>query len=183
MCAARQRCAVRASVFGVVVALGFAACSGSDSDSTGTPPATSPSTETETTVAETTPPQAQAGDDSTQTEPNGDTEESTQAIEDATGLLDEWVAAWNAGDADAVAAIFLPDAVLITSDGVERSGERAGAYIARFVSRWPTLARTTDGQPNDDGAVSFDIEWTSPVGTIVPRTLDITTSNGSLVSR
>ena len=126
-------------------------------------------------------PTASEAGDAEPTESDDESNATNQATEDATELLDGWVAAWNAGDADAVAALFLPEAVLITSDGIERSGERAGTYIARFVPLWPTLARTTDGQPNDDGTVSFNIEWTSPSGTIVPRTLDITTSDGSLV--
>lgn len=62
--AVKRRGAMRASALGVVVALGLAACSGSDSDSADTSPASTPSAETtvaatatpETTIPETTTP-------------------------------------------------------------------------------------------------------------------------------
>jgi sugar lactone lactonase YvrE len=60
MFAAKRRGAMRASALGVVVALGLAACSGSDSNSAETTSASTPSTEAGTTVAETTAPETTA---------------------------------------------------------------------------------------------------------------------------
>ena len=56
MSAAEHRRAMRDSALGVVVALGFAACSGSDSDSADTASVTTLSTEAEATVPDTTTP-------------------------------------------------------------------------------------------------------------------------------
>jgi polyhydroxybutyrate depolymerase len=60
---------MRASVLGVVVALGFAACSGSDTDSADTTPASTPSTEAETTAAETTTPDTTVAETTPATDP------------------------------------------------------------------------------------------------------------------
>ena len=64
MSTARQRGALRASVLGVVAALGLVACSGSDSDSADTASATTLSAEAETTDAEETTPAGTAPESS-----------------------------------------------------------------------------------------------------------------------
>lgn len=72
---------MRASAVGVIVALGFAACSGSDSDSADTTSATTPSTMTATTEAETTEPEPSTSEPDSTT---GTTAESSAATDDST---------------------------------------------------------------------------------------------------
>jgi hypothetical protein len=60
MVSMKRQNTMRASALGVILAIGLAACSGSDSDSAGTTSASTPSTGVETTVAETTTPETTA---------------------------------------------------------------------------------------------------------------------------
>ena len=101
-------------------------------------------------------------------------------VEDATALLDGWVDAWNAGDQESVADLFLPDAVLITPDGRERVGQAAGDYMAAFVPLFTRLSRTSDGVDAGGGAHSFDVEWKSEFQ-IDERVLVITEAGGQLL--
>ena len=97
---------MRASALGVVVALGFAACSGSDSDSADTTSATTPSTEAETTVAATTPettvpetttpettaPETTAPETTEPSPSSSEPDSTTETIAESSGANDELTA-------------------------------------------------------------------------------------------
>lgn len=65
--------------------------------------------------------------------------------EDAAALATSWVAAWNAHDADQIAALYGPDAVVHWGIGVDTEGTDAiAAAHAGFLAAFPGIHVTAD---------------------------------------
>jgi hypothetical protein len=86
-----------------------------------------------------------------------------QAADDdpVIAAMDELIAAWNAGDGDAVRAAFDADFVFNTPSGVDISRDE---WADRIVEQGgtSTLARVDDGVQNDDGTITIGVEASHP---------------------
>ena len=67
--------------------------------------------------------------------------------------------------------MFLPDGVLIGTDGRELTGAEVGESRAKYLPKY-TMERTGDAVDNGDGTYSFKVEWTTAVG-VDKRILEI----------
>jgi hypothetical protein len=105
---------------------------------------------------------------------------SVSESEQATQFLDQWAADWTDSDEEAVFEVFLPDGVLVGTDGRELVGEEAARGWTQFVPLF-SLERTGDAVDNGDGSYSFTVEFIRAEGTL-NRVLTITMDGDELVS-
>jgi ketosteroid isomerase-like protein len=83
-------------------------------------------------------------------------------------LAEEWVAAWNAHDLDAIMALYAPGIVFQTptiidtlgvADGTVRGAERLREHFARGLERLPDLRFELDGVYAGVSALAMTYRW------------------------
>jgi ketosteroid isomerase-like protein len=86
----------------------------------------------------------------------------------ARELADDWVAAWNAHDLDAIMALYAPDVVFQTptiiatmgiADGTVRGAERLREHFGRGLARLPDLRFELDRVYTGVRAVAIAYRW------------------------
>jgi ketosteroid isomerase-like protein len=86
----------------------------------------------------------------------------------AHGLADEWIAAWNAHDLDAIMALYAPHVVFQTptiittmgiADGAVRGVEDLRQHFARGLARLPDLRFELAGVYTGVRAVAITYRW------------------------
>lgn len=77
----------------------------------------------------------------------------------------DWIASFNAGDADAVAALYTDDAVVIPPGAPIAKGRAAiRDFIAADFSGMQAQGLTYTGEASSDGAIDGDLGWVSGTG-------------------
>jgi hypothetical protein len=88
--------------------------------------------------------------------------------EHARALAEEWVAAWNAHDLDAIMSLYAPDVVFQTptvidtlgiSDGIVRGAERLREHFARGLDRIGDLHFDLDGVYAGVSSLAMTYKW------------------------
>jgi hypothetical protein len=88
--------------------------------------------------------------------------------ERARRLAEEWVAAWNAHDLEAIMALYAPDVVFQTPtiidtlgvpDGTVRGAERLREHFARGLERLPGLRFELDGVYAGVSSLAMTYRW------------------------
>ena len=86
----------------------------------------------------------------------------------AQALAEEWVAAWNAHDLDAIMALYAPAVVFQTptiidtlgvADGTVRGAERLREHFARGLQRLPDLRFDLDGVYAGVSSIAIAYRW------------------------
>lgn len=89
----------------------------------------------------------------------------------ARALAEEWVAAWNAHDLDAIMALYAPGIVFQTptiidtlgiSDGTVRGAESLREHFARGLERLPDLRFDLDGVYAGVDSIAIVYRWGAP---------------------
>jgi hypothetical protein len=165
MFAVKRRGTIRASALGVVVAIGFAACSGSDSDSTDTTSASTPSTEPETTVAETTTPETTAPE-TTADETDGAVKASAElGADEAAEIADEIAATFSVAEFSPVEELLGDDGMWLAHSGEEYDRSTIGPFLASFtdssgISSYIVDVTRADGSAEGTGGFWFQMSET-----------------------
>jgi len=88
--------------------------------------------------------------------------------EDAARLAEEWVAAWNAHDLDAILALYAPGVVFQTPtviatlgipDGIVRGAEALRTHFARGLERLPDLRFELDSVYTGVRSIAIVYRW------------------------
>lgn len=96
--------------------------------------------------------------------PAGDAAADEATIRAATA---HWIDAFNAGDADAIAAMYTDDAVLMPSDSASLKGKAAiREYLVKAIAATKAAGLTDKDGPGDVG-ISGDLAWHAGWGTAV----------------
>jgi len=100
------------------------------------------------------------------------------------GVADALIAAANAGDADAVAALFTPDAVIDDPSTSHRFDGHAGIrdYIGQFCVGYHTITRLLSIESLPDGRARVRVDFTGDFGHEIGR-LDLTVDADRRITR
>lgn len=99
-------------------------------------------------------------------------------------LADALIAATNAGDAEATAALFAPDALIDDPSTGERFEGEAGIrdYVERFFVGYGTVTRLLSITSLDDGRTRLRVDFTGDFGHEIGR-LDLTLAADGRIAR
>jgi ketosteroid isomerase-like protein len=106
----------------------------------------------------------------------------TDDIDVATGLVDDWIAGWNANDPEAVAAVFTEDGTFGGDDDAVTGRDQLMSHVVAWSSTVNNVERIGDLTATETGTFTFryqaEIEGTLWDFTVVEIELD-----GDLASR
>jgi hypothetical protein len=157
---------MRASALGVVVAIGVAACSGSDSDATTTTLTSTPSTEAVMTAVETTAPETTVPETFAE-EADGAVEASAElGADEAAEIADEIAATFSVAEFSPVEVLLGDDGMWLALSGEEYDRSTIGAFLASYTDSSGIRSYIVDVTRADGTAESTDGFWFEMIETL-----------------
>lgn len=93
--------------------------------------------------------------------------------QDAQAILDQWIAAWNAGDTQALRDLFSPDFTYNSESGVDWVDGAIDRYVG-FVDQFPQVTRASEAVEDGSGTFTWVVQfWKDPNGRYPTETLDL----------
>lgn len=156
----------------IVVCLALVACAGaSDTASVTLAPAvaTRVASTTTTSLATTTQPATTVAATSTTTTvpETSTTVVLSEEAEAAQAVMDRWIAAWNAGDEQAVRDVLSPDFSYNDSHGVDWVDGALDQFVG-FIEKLPEIIRISEAVENESGTFTWTVEFWGTASTRYP---------------
>ena len=162
----------------VIVSLVLSACAGAgDTVSVTTAPAaaTTIASTTTTSLATTTQPATTVPATSTSVV-------LSEQAEAAQAIVDRWIAAWNAGDEQAVRDLLSPDFSYNDAGGIDRV-DGATDRLVSYIDTFPELTRISEATEDETGTFTWVVEFWGTASTRYPAEvldLDVTFDDATI---